>query len=118
MSQGEIFHRDALPSYCPPGHSATVNRRLVEASFGGGFEMIHGRLAPGGEAERHHHKTERQVIYVVSGQALIALGDQPAKPHGPGTVARIPPGIDHWVKAVGTETLELIVVYSPPLAKP
>jgi quercetin dioxygenase-like cupin family protein len=110
-----IAHRDALPRYSPPGHAGTVNVRLVDRSFCGAFEMIHGTIAPGGEAERHAHESEHQVIYLLEGEAAVELGGAPAVRCGPGAVIRIPPRLDHRVVNVGAAPLKLIVLYSPPL---
>src|SRR5690606_378028 len=101
---------DELPRYSPPGHSGTVNRRLVDGSFCGNFEMVLGEIAPGGAAERHAHETEYQVIYIISGEADVTLGDQAPRRCGPGTVVRIPPKLEHEVIARGAEPLRLIVL--------
>lgn len=110
-----IARADELPAYTPPGHSGTRNVRLVDESFCGRFEMVLGRLEPGGSAEAHAHADHHQVIYVIAGEAKVRLGDDPPVVSGPGTVIRIPPGLVHEVHAIGDETLELIVLYSPPL---
>ena len=68
-----IQHVSELPSYSPPAHSGTVNRRLVGREFGAGFEMILGQVAPGGEASRHYHVEEAQIVYILKGEADIAL---------------------------------------------
>jgi quercetin dioxygenase-like cupin family protein len=114
--RGEIIRVAQLPSYTPPGHSGTTNVRLVDGRFNGRFELVLGKLEPGGVADRHHHTSEAQVIYVRSGQARVTLGSDPPQLCGPETVIRIPPGIDHEVVSLGPETLELIIVYSPPLS--
>ncbi|HEX6141643.1 MAG TPA: cupin domain-containing protein [Geminicoccaceae bacterium] len=106
---------DDLPVYAPPGHSGTRNVRLVDRDFCGRLEMVLGRLEPGGRAEAHAHPDHHQVIYVVAGEAEVRLGDDPPAACGPGTVIRIPPGLVHEVRATGAVTLELIVLYSPPL---
>jgi quercetin dioxygenase-like cupin family protein len=110
-----IQHLSDLPGYSPPAHSGTVNRRLVGRDFGAGFEMVLGRVAPGGEASRHYHRTEAQVVYILSGEADVALGDEAPRRCGPGTVIRIPPGLVHEVVTVGDRALECIVLYAPPL---
>src|SRR5258708_31630418 len=84
-----VQHVSKLPAYSPPAHSGTVNRRLVDREFGAGFEMVLGRVAPGGEASRHYHVDEMQVVYILKGTADVALGDEPPRRCGPGTVIRI-----------------------------
>jgi quercetin dioxygenase-like cupin family protein len=110
-----IQHISELPGYSPPAHHGTVNRRLVTREFGAGFEMILGQVAPGGEASRHYHVDEAQIVYILKGEAEVSLGDAPARRCGPGTVVRIPKGLTHEVVTIGDETLEVLVLYAPPL---
>jgi quercetin dioxygenase-like cupin family protein len=110
-----IQHVSELPTYSPPAHSGTVNRRLVGREFGAGFEMILGQVAPGGEASRHYHVEEAQVVYILKGEADIALGDDGPRRCGPGTVVRIPKGLTHEIVTVGDAALECLVLYAPPL---
>lgn len=115
MEQRWIAHAGDLARYAPPGHSGTVNVRLVDRSFCGTFEMIRGVVQPGGQADPHHHEREHQVMYVVGGEAEVTLGDAPPERCGPGAVVRIPPRLEHRVVCAGDEPLEVIIVYSPPL---
>jgi len=112
---GTIRTLDEFDRYGPPGHSGTVNRRLVTGDFCGAFELIHGTLAPGGRAERHRHDTESQVCYVLEGEMAVTLGDDAPVTCGPGAVVTIPPGVDHLIVNSGDAPLQLLVLYSPPL---
>jgi quercetin dioxygenase-like cupin family protein len=114
-TEGLIQHVSELPAYSPPAHSGTVNRRLVGREFGAGFEMVLGQVAPGGEASRHYHVEEAQIVYILKGEADVALGDDQPRRCGPGTVIRIPKGLTHEVVTAGDETLEVLVLYAPPL---
>lgn len=117
MTAEPIENLADLPRYAPPGHTGTENARLVPAALAQGrFEMVHGRLAPGGHAARHSHAETFQAMYVLAGAAQVALGDAPPRRCGPGDIVRIPPGLAHEVTSLGPEPLELILVYSPPLA--
>ena len=78
-----IQHISELPAYSPPAHSGTVNRRLVGREFGAGFEMILGQVAPGGEASRHYHVEEAQIVYILKGEADVALGEDAPRRCGP-----------------------------------
>jgi len=114
MSNDDLIqHVSDLPAYSPPAHSGTLNRRLVGRDFGAGFEMILGWVASGGEAS-HYHVDEAQIVYILKGEADVALGDAPPRRCGPGTVIRIPKGLTHEVVTAGDEALEL-VLYAPPL---
>ena len=114
-SGGLIQHVSELPGYSPPAHAGTVNRRLVDREFGAGFELIHGRIEPGGEASGHYHVEEAQIVFILSGLADVALGDEAPRRVGAGTVIRIPKGLTHEVVTAGDEPLEVLVLYAPPL---
>jgi len=103
------------PTYGPPGHSGTVNRRLVDREFCGAFELVHGTLAPGGQADRHRHETEAQVCYVLEGEMDVTFGDAAPVRCGAGATVTIPPQVDHLIVNCGDVPLKLLVLYSPPL---
>ncbi len=117
ITADQIQNLRDLARYAPPGHAGTENARLVPAALTGGrFEMVHGRLAPGGHAARHHHDETFQAMFVLSGAADVTLGDDPPRRCAPGDIVRIPPGLAHEVTSLGPEPLELVLVYSPPLS--
>ena len=117
MERPLIEHAGQLSRYAPPDHHGTVNVRLVEKDFCGTFEMIRGVVQPGGEAEAHHHETEHQVMYVISGACDVTMGENDPVRCGPGTIVRIPPKLVHRVQCLGDEPLDVVIVYSPPLPK-
>src|ERR1700738_1617515 len=110
-----IQHISHLPAYSPPAHSGTAHRPLGGGGFGAGFEMILGHVAPGGEASRHYHVDEAQVVYILKGEADVALGDEPSRRCGAGTVTPTPKGLPHEVVTASDESLECLVLYAPPL---
>ena len=112
-----IEHADEMEAYSPPNHQGTRNVRLVDREFCGGYEMIRGIVQPGGEAQPHYHEAEHQVMYIVRGMAEVTLGGDAPRQCGPGTVIRIPPRLLHRVVCRGSEPLEAVIVYSPPLPK-
>jgi oxalate decarboxylase/phosphoglucose isomerase-like protein (cupin superfamily) len=71
------------------------------------------KLAPGKGHERHNHPGSEEIIYVVSGEGDQMVDDQAPVKVGPGSSVYIPADIYHSTVNTGTETLELIVVYSP-----
>lgn len=117
LSQTLICNKADLEAYSPPGHGGTVNVRLFDKSFCPNFEMVLGVIEPGGAADKHHHETEHQAMYVLAGVAEVTLGEEEPVSCGPGTVIQLPPKVDHHVLSVGPESLQLMIVYSPPLQK-
>ncbi len=115
LAQSLICHKDDLEAYSPPGHGGTVNVRLFDKSFCPNFEMVLGVIEPGGVADKHHHETEHQAMYVLAGKAEVTLGEEAPVDCGPGAVIRLPPLVDHHVLSAGVEPLQLMIVYSPPL---
>jgi oxalate decarboxylase/phosphoglucose isomerase-like protein (cupin superfamily) len=71
------------------------------------------RLASGKGHARHNHPGSEEIIYVVSGEGEQMVDDKPAVKVGPGSSIYIPADIYHSTLNTGTETMELLVVYSP-----
>lgn len=109
-------HIDDIPVYAPPGHWGTHNRRLVEGWETGTYEMILGAMEPDGGSQRHMHQRNHQVMFIMSGEAVIELEDASPQRCPAGSVVQIPPGIEHQISAGGRDPLKFIVVFSPPLA--
>jgi quercetin dioxygenase-like cupin family protein len=87
--------------YEPAGHVKTRNRCLFVDEH---MEIILGMIERGGGAERHSHRDNEQLLYVLGGAGVPLLIHYPkGAPHGTGG------GI--------AEPLELLVIYSPPLGE-
>ncbi|MBC7778748.1 MAG: cupin domain-containing protein [Proteobacteria bacterium] len=114
MQSARIVHVDELPAYSPPGHAGTVNRRLVEASLGAGFELVLGEVGAGGEAHPHSHDDNWQVVVVLEGMLEHSEPGQPPTRCGPGSVIQIPPRSVHGARGVDGGA-KVLVIYSPPL---
>jgi oxalate decarboxylase/phosphoglucose isomerase-like protein (cupin superfamily) len=70
-------------------------------------------LAAGKGHARHNHPGSEEIIYVVSGKGEQMVDDQPPVKVSSGSSIYIPADVYHSTLNTGTETLELIVVYSP-----
>lgn len=110
-----VNYIEDIPTYSPPLHSGTVNRRLITAELGAGFELVHGTLAPGGSASPHYHPTEWQVILIMEGEGRLVLGDNKPVVVRAGAVIRIPPATPHVFNVMGDRPAKVLVLYSPPL---
>jgi len=92
---------EAVEAYEPAGHAKTRNRCLFVDQH---MEIIEGLIERGGGAERHSHRDNEQMLYVLAGAGVPLLIHYPkGAPHGTG--GGVP------------EPLELLVIYSPPLGE-
>src|ERR1700755_3666276 len=77
------------------------------------FSFGLGDLEAGRGHERHNHPGSEEIIYVVSGQGEQMVDDRPPVKVSAGSSIYIPADVYHSTLNTGTETLKLIVVYSP-----
>jgi mannose-6-phosphate isomerase-like protein (cupin superfamily) len=92
--------KDVQP-YEPAGHVKTQNRCLFVDEH---MEIIEGMIERGGGAERHAHRDNEQLLYV--------LGDV-----GVQLLIYYPKGAPHGTGGGIAEPLNLLVIYSPPLGE-
>lgn len=112
-----IIHLSDLPTYYPLGHSQTTNRRLLGPGAGGSsrFEVIYGEIAPGGQADPHAHQIQEQAIYVLTGKAEVEIEGR-CYVVGPQDFIFLPAGTSHKVTAIGESSLNLLIIYAPPIS--
>ncbi len=70
-------------------------------------------LAPGKGHDRHNHPGSEEIIFVMSGEGMQMVDDQPAVLVRPGASIYIPADVYHSTINTGWEPLRLLVVYSP-----
>jgi mannose-6-phosphate isomerase-like protein (cupin superfamily) len=70
-------------------------------------------IEPGGDAGPPERHSGDQIIYVIEGEASVAIGDREQR-CGPGSLAVVPTGTDHHVKNAGDRPLFFLTVYCPP----
>jgi mannose-6-phosphate isomerase-like protein (cupin superfamily) len=104
-----VNHRDETPPFdCPFGQV----QRIVTGGAGGVANVHVVKITKG---TPHLHTGYDEVYYVLSGTGTITLGDE-THPLRPGTVTVIPAGVPHSLEASTGETLEFIILGTPPMA--
>ncbi len=81
-------------------------RRLV---VGENVMLVHVEREAG-TSQDHAHPQE-QLVHLLAGRARFTVGGE-TREAGPGTVARIPPGVRHQMEALTPVTY--LGIYSPP----
>jgi oxalate decarboxylase/phosphoglucose isomerase-like protein (cupin superfamily) len=88
-----------------------LSEPAVTGARGFSFGLVD--LAAGKGHARHNHPGSEEIIYVVSGRGEQMVDDRPAVAVTAGSSIYIPADVYHSTLNTGTETLKLIVVYSP-----
>ena len=114
--QDLVVRPESVPPYEPPGHTGTVNRRLVPppGQATGKLEVVLGVLEPGGQALMHAHADLDQAMYVLEGGCRVESGGEAAEMR-PGEIVYLPAGLPHQITATGEKALRVLVIYAPPL---
>ena len=73
--------------------------------------LAEATLPFGGETERHYHKVNEELYYLLEGTGLMEV-DGEEREVGPGDAILIPPGAWHQIKAV--DALRFLCCCAPP----
>jgi mannose-6-phosphate isomerase-like protein (cupin superfamily) len=116
MKKYVVNPRD-LPTYSPPKHSRTTNRRLLGPGSSGSnrLEVILGEVEYGGQADPHLHPDLEQAFFVLQGKAEVEIEGEKGV-FGPEDFIFLPPGTVHRVTPLKGPPLRLLIIYSPPLS--
>lgn len=74
------------------------------------------RVPPGSEVGRHVHATQVETVYILKGQGLLTIGDR-STAMTPGSLVAIPSGCEHSLSNSGSEPIELIAFFTPPIGQ-
>jgi oxalate decarboxylase/phosphoglucose isomerase-like protein (cupin superfamily) len=88
-----------------------LSEPAVTGAKGFSFGLVD--LEAGKGHARHNHPGSEEIIYVVSGQGEQMVDDQPPVAVSAGSSIYVPADVYHSTLNTGTQTLKLIVVYSP-----
>ncbi|MEZ4769374.1 MAG: cupin domain-containing protein [Caldilineales bacterium] len=72
------------------------------------------QVPPGGVIGRHLHVKETETVYVLAGQSVLTLGDTDHD-FAAGQIVAIPAGLEHALVNTGSDTVELLCIFTPPL---
>jgi quercetin dioxygenase-like cupin family protein len=111
-----IIHPRDLPTYSPPKHSKTTNRRLLGPGPSGSdrVEVILGEVEFGGQADPHVHPDLEQAFFVLQGRAEVEIEGLKSVV-GPEDFIFLPPGVVHRVTPLKGPALRILILYTPPL---
>ena len=110
---------DQSPLHRPAGTGATylgpgdIYRFLVTgAESGGAYFAMEATVPPGGGPPPHIHRYEDETFYVLEGECRLLLADEWITA-GAGDFVNVPRGTVHRFQNQGTETMRVILTFTP-----
>ena len=88
---------------------------LSEPKLTGAERMTCGlvQLAPGAGHDRHNHPGTEEIIFVISGEGEQTVDDHGPVHVSPGSSIFVPKDAFHSTLNTGSQTMQLLVIYSP-----
>lgn len=111
-NEGERRVARGWPGHPDPGETLTLK---VDPKNGGSSHLVFltADLAPGKEIEAHRHPHADEILFLQTGTARVHLGDSVRVVHAGSTVF-IPTGTWISVSNIGSDVINLVVVFSAP----
>lgn len=72
------------------------------------------QVPPGGVIGLHRHVEQVETIYVLLGDSILTLGGKELPFHS-GQIVAVPIGVEHGLRNVGTDRVELLTFFTPPI---
>lgn len=111
---GTIVQTEEQASYPHPKHDGFTLRDVVTAALNPALSVHRGQIAPGGEIFPHTHDGQTETFYILSGEAVCTMGAEKTVV-GAGSCCVAPSGVTHGLKNNGSEPVELLALFTPPL---
>ena len=111
MSVNDFVSRAAAGQRVPTSWGE-LNWKVTDQSMPGA-RMTFGtcRIEPGQRNPLHSHPNCEEFLYILSGSCEHRLGEETVMLE-PGDVIRIPEDVRHWARAVGSQPVLALIIFS------
>ncbi len=111
---GKTISTAEQAEYPHPQHRNVFMRDVVTSADNPALSVHRGRIAPGAEISPHIHAGQTETFYILAGEALCTMGEDEVA-FGAGSCGVAPAGVRHGLRNTGTEPVELLALFTPPL---
>jgi mannose-6-phosphate isomerase-like protein (cupin superfamily) len=108
----DIRNIDAVPAFTTKDGSEIRELLASRNSDIRKQSLAEARLPAGKSTTPHYHPLTEEIYYILSGRAVMRIG-QETREVGPGDAIAIPPGEEHQITNVGSETLKFLCCCAP-----
>ena len=104
---------DEIPTFSPPDHTKTIDKKLVYEETGArNLAIWHGEVGLGGVGEMHVHEEMEQAFYILDGEARFEI-DGEEDEVGKGNLVFVPQNTPHQMTSVGDTALKVLIIMAP-----
>ena len=109
-----VIRAGEVEAYSPANHTGTRNYRLVGPAVNGAkhLEIALGEITRNEGTPAHAHPDLEQAVYILDGEAIAGIDGVDHHVRA-GDMLFFPPRVFHSIKVL-SETIRLLVIYSPP----
>ena len=106
LNAGEWLEHIRFPSVTMKGLLTSADNPLAS------INVVH--VPPGAVIGRHRHPKQVETIWIIRGEPVLTL-DQMDIQLKAGQITAIPIGLEHALRNKGTDAVELLTIFTPPL---
>ncbi|MGE4544706.1 MAG: cupin domain-containing protein [Pedobacter sp.] len=112
--KGIVLRTAEQEEYPHPKHDRFFLRDVVTAENNPALSLHRGRIEAGGEILPHTHEGQTETFYILGGEAICTING--VEHHfGAGCCVVAPSGVQHSLKNIGDEPVDLLAIFTPPL---
>ncbi|MBX4960385.1 cupin domain-containing protein [Rhizobium binae] len=111
MTEKDVIFKKAGGEFMPTTWGELNWKITGDGTPGAGMTFGTCRINPGERNQLHSHPDCEEILYVVSGHCEHKLGDALYRLEA-GDAIRIPRNVRHWARALGTEPLFALIMFS------
>jgi quercetin dioxygenase-like cupin family protein len=97
-----------------PRFANILMKQLITSAENPHASISRVRVPPGAVIGWHHHAGQVETVYVIAGESTLTLGESDV-PFMTGNMVAIPAELQHTLRNDGSETVELLCIFTPPL---
>jgi mannose-6-phosphate isomerase-like protein (cupin superfamily) len=112
--KGIVLRTSEQEEYPHPRHDRFFLRDVVTAEINSALSLHHGRIEAGGEIRPHVHEGQTETFYILGGEARCTINGV-EHTFGVGCCVVAPSGVQHSLKNIGDDPVDLLAIFTPPL---
>lgn len=109
-----IVNKDTVSWISHPRFAGILMKPLLTDADNALANVSLVRVPPGHQVDRHIHSTQVETVYFLTGQAMLTVGII-EKSFTAGEIVAIPIGMEHALRNVGTQDIEVLAFFTPPI---